>query len=83
MCITLSNEYLFPYFSINGIISPASLAKSPGEDNPEGEYLRVQASGFRDIKFPAVIFRPKKTLRYCRPGCGEERDLASEATYDA
>ena len=32
----------------------------PGEDNPEGEYLRVQASGFRDIKFPAVIFRPKK-----------------------
>lgn len=31
-----------------------------GEGNPEGEYLHVQASGFRDIKFPAVIFRPKK-----------------------
>ena len=26
----------------------------------EGEYLHVQAFGFRDIKFPAVIFRPKK-----------------------
>lgn len=31
-----------------------------GEGNSEGEYLHVQASGFRDIKFPAVIFRPKK-----------------------
>ena len=38
----------------------ASLGKSPGEDNSEGEYLRVQASGFRDRKFPMVIFRPKK-----------------------
>ena len=31
-----------------------------GEGNSEGEYLHVQAFGFRDIKFPAVIFRPKK-----------------------
>ena len=30
------------------------------EVNSEGEYLHVQASGFRDTKFPAVIFRPKK-----------------------
>lgn len=29
------------------------------EVNSEGEYLHVQASGFRDTKFPAVIFRPK------------------------
>ena len=32
----------------------------PGEDNSEGEYLRVRASGFRDRKFPMVIFSPKK-----------------------
>lgn len=61
----------------------ASLGKSLREDNSEGEYLRVQASGFRDRKFPMVIFRPKKTLRYCRPSWGKDWDLASEATYDA
>ena len=41
-------------------ISPASPDKSPGEDNPEGEDLRVRAAGFRDRKFPMVIFHPKK-----------------------
>ena len=43
-----------------GLINVASLTKSHQEGNSEGEYLHVQAFGFRDKKLPAVIFRPKK-----------------------
>ena len=59
-CITLQYTVLFPHSSMKRPHKPASLDKSPREDNSEGEYLHVRASGFRDRKFPAVIFSPKK-----------------------
>ena len=58
--VSHTRRICFPILLWNGIISPASLDKSPGEDNSEGEYLHVRASGFRDRKFPMVIFSPKK-----------------------
>ena len=61
----------------------ASLGKSPGEDNSEGEYLPRSSLRFSGHKIPCGNFPPEKTLRYCRPSWGKERDLASEATYDA
>lgn len=53
-------KYQISPIAIAGLINVASLTKSHQEGNSEGEYLHVQAFGFRDIKFPAVIFRPKK-----------------------
>ena len=53
-------QSLFLHSSMKWHHKPRFTWQVPGEDNPEGEYLRVQASGFRDIKFPSVIFRPKK-----------------------
>ena len=38
---------------------------------------------FSGHKIPCGNFPPEKTLRYCRPSWGKDRDLASEATYDA
>ena len=55
----------------------------PKKDNSKGEYLRVQASGFRGTKFHAVIFRPKKRSGIAVRVRVKYRDLASEATYDA
>lgn len=52
-------KYQISPIAIAGLINVASLTKSHQEGNSEGEYLHVQAFGFRDIKFPAVIFRPK------------------------
>ena len=49
------------------------------------EFVSIPRSGLRfsGQKIPDGNFQPEKTLRYCRPSWGKERDLASEATYDA
>jgi len=53
-------KYIIPYSSIKFHHYSASLGKSLQEDNSEDDTFHVQASGFRDTKFPLVIFRPKK-----------------------
>ena len=52
--------FLLSYFSMKRHHRLRFTWQVPGEDNSEGEYLRVRASGFRDRKFPMVIFSPKK-----------------------
>ena len=76
-------KYIIPYSSIKFHHYSASLGKSLQEDNSEDDTFHVQASGFRDTKFPLVIFRPKKRSGIIVRVGEKVWDLASEATYDA